>query len=134
MATAKQRAWRAKFGRIWGGRKRKTRRSNRIQVAARRTYKRVNSMARRRYRMSRGRGRSGGFMGGITSQKNIIGTLLGAYMGPKVGVSPQIGAAAGSYIYGKQGIKGAAVGYFTAPYLTGILANIPLPGGNNNGW
>lgn len=102
MATAKQRAWRAKFAQLYGNK-----RKGRI------TAKRGVKMARRR-----GKGRSsGGFgrMGGLLSTKNIAGTLGGAYIAPMVGLSPSIGGAVGSYLIGKKGIMGAAVGYFVAP-------------------
>lgn len=113
MATAKQRAWREKFARMYGGGRKK----------ARKQTKRGGSMARRK----RGRGRSKGGMGGLLSTKNLIGTLGGAYVAPMVGIDPKIGAAAGSFLYGKQGVMGAAAGYFVAPM---VLAMIPgLSGG-----
>jgi len=111
MATAKQRAWRAKFARMYGGgRKKAKRRSG------------GGKMARR----GRGRRSNGGGMGmsGILSSKNIIGTLGGAYVAPMIGVSPQIGAAAGSYMIGKKGLVGAAVGYFAAPIVLGMIGGL----------
>lgn len=113
MATAKQKAWREKFARMYGGGRKK---------ASRKT-KRGGVMARRRGRRS---GRGGSSMGGLLSQKNIIGTLGGAYIAPMAGLDPKIGAAAGSFLYGKKGIMGAAVGYFVAPM---VLSMIPQLGG-----
>jgi hypothetical protein len=111
MATAKQRAWRAKFARMYGGGRKK----------ASRTTKRGGSMARRK----KGRGRSKGGMGGLLSTRNLIGTLGGAYAAPMVGIDPKIGAAAGSYLYGKQGVMGAAVGYVMAPMVLSMIPGIP---------
>ena len=94
------------------------------------TKKRVGGkMARRR---KGGFGGSSGGMGGLFSTKNLVGTLAGAYLAPKVGLNPQLGAAAGSFIYGKKGVVGAAVGYFAAPYIMGLLGGMSGSGTNNN--
>jgi len=85
-----------------------------------RKTKRGGSMARRK----RSFGRKRGLMGGLLSQNNLIGTIGGAYLAPQLGITPQIGAAAGSYLIGKQGIKGAAVGYFIAPMALNMLGGI----------
>lgn len=85
--------------------------------AIKKTRKRVSTMAKRsKHRSSRKSG-----VKGLMSMKNIIGTIGGAYASRYVGVSPAIGAAAGSYLYGKQGITGAAVGYFIAPTAMNML-------------
>lgn len=69
--------------------------------------------------------KSGNGMGKLTSQKNIIGTLGGAYIAQKfLGMSPQIGAAIGSYAYGKAGIVGAAAGYVVAPMAMSLVGNV----------
>lgn len=74
----------------------------------------------RKGKSRRSKGGIGGF-GGILSTNNLLGTLGGAYVAPMVGVSPAIGAAAGSYFIGKKGIMGAAVGYFVAPMVLGMI-------------
>jgi hypothetical protein len=78
-------------------------------------------MARKGRRFGR---RSKGGMGGLIGMNNLIGTLGGAYIAPSVGISPQIGAAAGSYFFGKQGIKGAVIGYVAAPMLLNFVGGI----------
>ena len=87
-------------------------------------------MARRKYSKSGGNG-----FNGLISTKNLLGTLAGAYIAPKMGMSPQIGAAAGSYLIGKKGVMGAAVGYFAAPYLLGLLSGVTGSGSTvSEGW
>jgi hypothetical protein len=107
MATAKQRAWRAKFASMYGGGRKKARKKTT-----------GGKMARKR-----SRGRSKGGFGGILSTNNLLGTLGGAYVAPMVGMSPAIGAAAGSYLIGKKGLMGAAVGYFAAPMVLNMITN-----------
>lgn len=116
MATAKQKRWRAIFAQRFGGKKSK---------AKAKKIKRGVVMARRRSSK-----RSGGMLsaGGIFSTKNLVGTIAGAYIAPKIGMSPQVGAAAGSFIYGKQGIAGAAIGYFAAPIVLGMIGNLGQTG------
>ena len=76
---------------------------------------------------------SAGF-GGILSTKNILGTVAGAYIAPKMGISPQLGAAAGSFLYGKKGVAGAAVGYFAAPYVLGMLGGATGGSTDSEAW
>ena len=66
-------------------------------------------MARRRYgRRRRGGGSFG--MGKLFSMKNILFTVAGAAVAPKlIGVSPQIGGAVGGFLGG--GPIGAVLGY-----------------------
>jgi hypothetical protein len=86
------------------------------KTSTRKTKRRGGSMARR----GRRGGSKGGF-GGLLSQNNLIGTLGGAYIAPQLGISPAIGGAVGSYMMGKKGIMGAAVGYFAAPLILGMI-------------
>jgi len=110
MATAKQKRWRAIFAQRFGGKKSK---------AKTRMKTRGVNMAKGRRRSSRSSGMGG--MSGLLSAQNVMGTIGGAYIAPMVGVSPAIGGAAGSYIIGKKGLMGAAVGYFAAPMLLGLV-------------
>jgi hypothetical protein len=127
MASAKQKAWREKFARMAkSGKWRKGKRRVSIRKRASSAYKKVYSMARKRYRRQSGMGG----IGGLTAQKNLIGTVGGALVAQKMGFDPRIGAAAGSYFYGKKGIVGAGVGYVAAPYIASMLGG--MLGGNTN--
>lgn len=136
MVTAKQKAARAKFAYVMkhgGFRKRK--RADKITRAYHRAFspggyktrhKKVYSMGRKKKYGKR----SGGFgVGKVLSTKNVLYTLAGAYIAPKVlGVDSRIGAAAGSYL-GGGGIAGAAAGYFVAPMVMGAIG-----GATGNNW
>lgn len=99
-----------------------------------------NKSSRRVVRVARRRsGRKGGSRGGfgvkgLLSQNNIIGTLAGAWLGPKFGVSSNIGAAAGSYLIGKKGLLGAGVGYFAGPIVVSKVAPMVGMSGSSSSW
>jgi hypothetical protein len=87
MATAKQRAWRAKFARMYGGKKKRSRKKKSHRyVAFARKYQKRKTMARRRY--GRRRRRSSGGLGSIKGlgRKVAIGVGAGVALGA---VAPQ---------------------------------------------
>jgi hypothetical protein len=116
MATAKQRAWRAKFAQLYGnkGKKRKMRRASA-----------GDKMARRGRKFGRKRSGMGG-MGGIV-KPFLVGAALGVFGNaiPIVGgIEPMAtGAAAGFLV--KRNIAGAgagaAGGYIGSRYLKGMM-------------
>jgi len=111
MATAKQKAWRDKFARMYGGGRKKASRS--------RTSKRGGSMGKKRRISSRG---GFGSFGGMGMLKNVaIGVGVGSLMGGLIGVG-------GAYVLG--GIPAAAGAYF-APQIRSTLSGIT--GGTNGG-
>lgn len=88
---------------------------------SRRTTTKVYTMARRGRCRRRGRiGRVG--LGRVTSVKNILFTLGGAFIAPRFGISPAIGGAAGGFM--GAGLAGAAVGFIGAPMVSGILGGV----------
>jgi len=119
MATAKQRAWRAKFAQLYGkkrGASRKVRRSRARGV----------SMARKRGGFARraGIGSPGGFitsvlmgMGAAAVAKRFIGAPLGGFTGAAAGAGTSmvfkgnmIGAAAGGWLHDNIGNIGGSTG------------------------
>ncbi len=118
MTTQKQRAWRKKFARMYGGKRKRKRSRSRASKPARRYKKRYPTMARRR-RYGRRRRRSSGIgLGGLLSVKNIIGVVGGgAVAGP-------VGAAVGSYALGKKSLLGAGIAYFAYPYIAPMIGQV----------
>jgi len=130
MATAKQRAWRKKFGQMFGGRKRRSRTVTRtIRVRSRGT-----TMARRRFgRRSRRSGIGGLSFGRVLSVKNLAFTAGGSVLAPKVAnVDPAIGGAVGGYA--GAGLMGAIVGYFVGPMLNGFVGNMGKGSSSSGGY
>jgi hypothetical protein len=113
MASAKQKAWRVKFGRMYGGGKKKSRRST------------GGTMAKKSKK-------SGGFggmgMNRVLTPKNSLFTIGGALVAPRLGMNAQIGAAAGGFA--GAGLMGAAAGYFLGAPIANALGGITGQAGN----
>lgn len=110
MATAKQRAWREKFARLYGGGKKKARKKNS-----------GGRMAKKKHGRRRG-------MGGIKSllMPLAIGVVAGAFSDRIPGLNslpPVVSGAAGGYI-AKRNFTGAMVGAAGAYFLSAPLKNM----------
>jgi hypothetical protein len=126
MATAKQRAWRVKFARLYGnkgGVSRKARKTRRVK-------QRGVRMARRRF----GRKRSGG-MGGIMKPL-LVGTVIGMF-GDSIpivgGIEPMATGAVGGFMMKKSLMgagAGAAGGYIGSRYLKGMMGDLGSKAGS----
>jgi len=119
MVTAKQRAWRKKFGQMFGGKTKRTRLKTRVVYRAKKVY----SMARRRFKRYSRRRSSGGLNGMI--KPLAIGAIAG-YLAPSVPVlnqipTPAVGAGAG-YLLGKKTIMGAGLGAIGAMFIPSLLS------------
>ena len=135
MVSAKQRAWRRKFGMIWGGKGRRHRRSSIMGIRmSRGTKYRVRKVVRRVYSMARRRGRRsrGGLgMGRLLSMRNILFTVAGAAVVPRVlGVNSQLGGAIGGFL--GAGPIGAVAGYFLGSPIASATSGI-LGGTSSSG-
>jgi len=112
-------------------------RGRKQRVKYSKVLRRGKTMARRYRRFGRRRrGGGGGFgLGRITSMRNILYTLGGAYLAPSVGVSSNIGGALGGYL-GTKSLLGAAAGYFVAPYAMSMISGAlgGAQGGASKGW
>lgn len=112
MATAKQRAWRAKFASMYGGKKR-----------SKRSSRKGGTMAKRKYSRRRRGGGFGGFSTGrLLTVKNAAFTVGGATLAPRFGMDAKIGGAVGGYL--GAGLMGAVVGYFIAEPASNALSGV----------
>jgi len=120
MATAKQKAWRAKFARLYGGGRKKARRSY-VGRVVRHYRRKVSSMARRGRRSYRRGGGTNSLIKGA-----VIG-FVASMVAPKIlpNVDPKLVGAGAAYLMTKN-VMAAGAGY-VAPMLLGGL------GGSANG-
>lgn len=126
MATAKQRAWRAKFARLYGGGKKKARKAGRRSKGG--------NMAKKKG------GKRRGSFGGIKSllMPLAIGAVAGAFSDKIPGLNslpPVVSGAAGGYI-AKRNFTGAAVGAAGAYFLGAPLKQMigGSTGTQNSAW
>lgn len=123
MATAKQRAWRAKFARMYGG-GRKRRRSSPVRSAPKRR-RRSYGMARRRYGRRRG---GGGIM--RLAKPLLIGAAAGMFLGNSITGDKGLNGAAAAGLMGGFSIPALALGWAGATILPGLIGGSGIGGGS----
>ena len=113
MATAKQRAWRAKFARLYGGGRKK--RSQRSAAPVKRSRRMARYRGFRRRSRSRGSGMNGLIKGALMGG-------LASFIAPKLGINfnPLVLGAAGGYLLGGKSINGA-LGGVVGSYAAGMF-------------